>query len=91
MVPAADFRLQAGQPSTYEKTAESGAKRHLVFCGDCGTHLYGAPPDTEAGVYSVRVGVLAQRAQLRPVAQIWCRSEVPWLEGLNGLHRIDTQ
>jgi len=91
MVPAEDFRLLEGQPSTYEKTAESGTKRHLVFCERCGTHLYGATPNGEAGVYSVRVGVLSQRAQLRPMAQIWCRSELPWLSELDEVYRIATQ
>ena len=91
MVAADDFQLRHGQPSTYEKTAESGTKRHLVFCARCGTHLYGANPAAEGGFYSVRVGVLAQRAQLRPTAQVWCRSELPWLSELAEVHRITTQ
>ena len=91
MVPSADFELVAGKPATYEKTAESGSTRSLVFCARCGTHLYGATPGAEAGVYSVRVGVLAQRAELPPAAQIWCRSELPWLAELGALYRVETQ
>jgi len=91
MVAPDDFHVREGKPSTYEKTAESGMKRHLMFCSRCGTHLYGATPSAEAGFYSVRVGVLTQRAQLRPKAQIWCRSELPWLSKLSEVHRITTQ
>lgn len=91
MVAGADFQLRKGQPATYEKTAESGAQRQLIFCSRCGTHLYGATPGAEREIYSVRVGVLEQRAQLPPRAQIWCRSEMSWLPQLGDVYRIETQ
>ena len=87
MVRSEDFDLRRGEPASYSKTAESGEARQLVFCRDCGTHLYGAPAGSGPGWYSVRVGVLAQRADLAPVVQIWCRSELAWLQGLSGLPR----
>lgn len=86
-----DFRLLTGQPALYEKTAESGTLRRLAFCDRCGTHLYGMEPSAEHTRYSVRVGTLKQRAQLRPIAQIWCRSEVPWLADLESVHRVEEQ
>lgn len=91
LVPGDDFRLLKGIPATYEKTAESGSTRQLAFCGRCGTHVYGTTPNKDRLRYSVRVGVLAQRAQLRPVAQVWCRSEVPWLSDLAEVRRVATQ
>ena len=91
LVPGEDFRLIKGNPSTYEKTAESGNRRQLVFCGCCGTHVYGTTADVKTPRYSVRVGVLAQRKELRPVAQVWCRSELPWLPDLTDVHRVSTQ
>lgn len=91
LVPGRNFRLLKGEPETYEKTAESGSRRQLLFCNRCGTHLYGTTPDREDPSYSVRVGVLAQRAQLNPVAQVWCRSEVPWLADLAHVRRVPTQ
>lgn len=91
LVSGDDFKLQKGDPSVYEKTAESGNRRKLMFCGDCGTHIYGTTEGTEKPVYSVRVGVLAERANLQPVVQVWCRSEVPWLENLSDIHRLVTQ
>lgn len=86
-----DFRLREGGPAVYEKTAESGATRRLAFCASCGTHVYGITAGDGPIFYSVRVGTLAQRAELAPVAQVWSRSSLPWLDDLAGLHRIETQ
>jgi len=91
MVAGADFHLRKGEAAVYEKRAESGAQRHLAFCRRCGTHLYGFTPGDERAIYSVRIGVLAERAELSPRAQIWCRSEMPWLSGLKEVRRIATQ
>ena len=85
------FRLVRGEPTTYVKTAQSGNQRNLVFCSRCGTHLYASPASGESTIYSVRVGVLAQRAALRPVAQLWCQSELPWLSSLPEIRRISEQ
>ena len=35
-----NFRLTAGTPKVYVKTAASGAKRAQGFCADCGSPLY---------------------------------------------------
>ena len=86
-----DFELLAGAPTVFEKTAESGARRELRFCGRCGTHLWGTGERGGRVFHSVRVGALAQRAELAPVAQVWCRSAVPWLGDLDTLHRVETQ
>ena len=86
-----DFELLAGTPAVFEKTAESGARRQLWFCSSCGTHLYGSTVREERILYSVRVGCLAQRAELAPVAQVWCRSELPWISSLRELRRVETQ
>lgn len=91
LVGDTDFRSLAGPPAVYQKQAESGATRDLAFCARCGTHLYGTTTGGDRTFYSVRVGVLAQRAELPPAAQVWCRSAVPWLAGLADVRRIDTQ
>lgn len=91
LVGEEDLRLLEGNPKVYEKTAESGATRQLAFCPDCGTHVYGMTDREGSKSYSVRVGTLAQRAELSPVAQVWSRSSVPWLDKIDGLHRIETQ
>lgn len=85
------FRLLEGSPAIYDKVAESGTPRRLAFCASCGTHVYGTPQGDGPTSYSVRVGTLAQRAELRPVAQLWCRSAIPWLGDLDAIQKILTQ
>ncbi len=79
-----------GRPKIYIKTAESGAKRAHAFCPDCGTPIY-APAPENTKTYSLRVGTLEERARLRPMRQIWCRSALPWSMDLGGLEKIDRQ
>ena len=86
-----DFRLLEGSPAVYAKTAESGSTRELAFCSKCGTHVWGTTSGTKTTFYSVRVGVLKQRAELPPVAQVWCRSRLPWIDRVSEIRRIETQ
>jgi hypothetical protein len=88
--PAASFRLLSGQPRVYIKTAESGNQRAQAFCPDCGTPIYAATPQDPRS-YSLRVGALKQRAQLRPSWQIWFRSALPWVADLRDLSSVERQ
>lgn len=91
LVDADDFELLRGSPASYEKVAANGARRSLAFCAECGTHLYGAATEDAPSFYSVRVGTLAQRAQLPPRVQLWCTSELPWVAELASIRRIVEQ
>jgi hypothetical protein len=88
--PVQSFRLLSGEPRTYIKTADSGARRIHAFCANCGTPVYASaiqnPP-----TYSLRVGCLQQRAELPPRKQIWCRSSVAWSANLEDVPRVDRQ
>jgi len=75
--PADQFRLMRGQPKTYIKTAQSGARRIMAFCGLCGTQVYAYAADAPSA-YSLRTGTLSQRRELAPARQIWVRSATPW-------------
>jgi hypothetical protein len=80
-VPAAAdaFVLQTGTPKRYiKRTADSGNPRVQGFCGECGTPIYATSPEERPQSYGLRVGTLAQRAELPPRKQIWCRSALPW-------------
>ncbi len=90
-VAAEAFRLLAGELRFFDKRAESGAARRLAFCPDCGTSIFGAAADEPGGTLSLRVGPLAQRARLPPVARLWCRSELGWLATLAELPGLETQ
>jgi hypothetical protein len=85
-VPAAagDFRITAGRPATYIKTAESGTKRLQAFCGNCGSALYSAASENTAA-FGIRLGSVNQRALLAPNKQIWTRSALPWASDIHGL------
>ena len=49
------FKLLAGTPKRYVKTAESGNERLQAFCGNCGTPIYACAPAAPAS-YSLRIG-----------------------------------
>jgi len=90
-VPATlgSFRLLAGEPRIYTKTAESGRQRQQAFCEVCGSQLYAVSPGPEPRVYSLRVGTLAQRAQLAPQLQSWTRSRLPWADQIAALPGVE--
>ncbi len=90
MVARENFRLLAGTLKVHVKTAESGARRALSFCPDCGTSIHGADPE-DPKVYSLRLGTARQRHQLTPKAQVWHRSAVSWLGRIEELKSFETQ
>jgi len=79
-----DFVLLSGAPSTYVKTADSGAQRAQVFCPHCGSPLYTYAVGSHE-TYGLRVGCIAQRRELVPRHQIWCQSALPWAMDIHGL------
>ncbi len=85
------FKLVSGSPRVYTKTAESGAKREQAFCETCGSPIYASSPGPEPRVYSIRAGTLDQRDQLKPNIQIWTRSRLPFLEGLEAVPKLVRQ
>ena len=89
--PAESFVLLSGQPKIYiNTTAESGTRRAHAFCPDCGTPVYAAAV-TNTPTYSLRIGTLRQRAELRPHRQIWCRSALSWSMDLHEIARFERQ
>ncbi len=70
-----------GETRSYVKVADSGNRRAQVFCPVCATPLYATSPDKPTTVV-IRLGCVAQRAELAPAAQIWQHSALPWLESL---------
>ena len=89
--PEQNFRLLRGQPKTYVKTADSGRRRQLLFCADCGTSLYSVGEEDGPKILSIRVGPLSDRARLVPKIQYWHRSALPWLGDLASIPRQETQ
>jgi hypothetical protein len=78
--PIESFVLQ-GQTQRYIKVAQSGNRRAQVFCPACGTPLYASAAEDASSVV-IRLGCVAQRAQLRPSVQVWQHSALPWVAEL---------
>jgi hypothetical protein len=61
-----------------------------AFCPDCGSPIYSSDVSNPP-IYSLRIGTLRERAQLKPARQIWCKSALPWSSDLAGIPRNDRQ
>ena len=79
-----EFTLVSGTLRTWEKIADSGTRRALTFCGDCGTRIYAKSIDGDTGFWGLRIGTCHQRRVLRPKMQVWCDSRLPWVPVLQG-------
>ena len=84
------FQVLAGSPKLYFKFGDSGNRRELAFCDQCGSHIYATSvegaPDRSLGL---RTGILDKCSELKPGLQVWCRSEVPWAQDISGIDRVD--
>ena len=81
-VPIDLFKL-SGEPKRYTMV-QSGSRRVQAFCPECGTPMFAAAAESPTSVV-VRLGCVAQRAQLRPSAQIWQHLALPWLSELQSI------
>ena len=86
-----NFTLLSGNPKTYIKTAESGAKREQAFCPDCGTPLYATSVGDGPKILGLRAGCIRQRSDLPPKEHIWARSALAWLDDMASLPRKELQ
>jgi len=79
------FKLLAGEPKRYVKTAASGNKNAMLFCPDCGTHICSTGAEPGSKFFGVRWETARQRDELRPKVQIFCRSAQEWVWDLNSV------
>ena len=85
-----DFSLLSGTPKVYIKLGDNGARRAQAFCPDCGSPLYTYAADAPK-TYGLRTGCIAERHQLVPKKQIWCRSAQAWTMDIDGIAKTDRQ
>lgn len=85
------FALLSGELKIFTKTAESGRRRELSFCPECGTRIHARTPGDPDAFFGLRVGTIDQRHQLRPRQQVWCRSAAPWVFELAEISRKEDQ
>lgn len=88
-VEGESFRLLTGTLKTWVKTADSGNKRELAFCPECGTNFYGKPIGEKGSFFSLRAGTINQRADLSPKLQVWCASRPAWVQLVDGIPAYD--
>jgi hypothetical protein len=88
--PRDAFKLLAGSPREYVKTADSGNKRVQAFCENCASPIYSAAVE-DPPFYSLRVGTLEERASLPPKKQIWCDSALDWAMDIEDLPKVARQ
>lgn len=55
------FELTNGKLKVFETTADSGRRRWLSSCGDCGTRIHARTPDETDAFFGLRVGAVNQR------------------------------
>ncbi|MBN8976001.1 MAG: GFA family protein [Rhizobiales bacterium] len=73
-----NIRLSSAALKMYVKVGDSGGKRRQYFCPECGTPMF-TSGDDETSEWGIRWGCIRQRADLKPMRQIWRRSAVSWL------------
>ena len=82
------FKLLSGELKVYLKTGDSGNKRQQAFCPECGSSIY-ATSEEGGPLYGIRTGSINQRGQLEPKVRIFTRSELPWIDRIPSLPRIE--
>ncbi len=85
------FNLLSGTLKTFEKVADSGARRELAFCPECGTRIYAKPADKKSEFFGLRAGTITQRDRLKPKYQLWARSAQDWVMDLSAIPKFDKQ
>jgi hypothetical protein len=77
LLPAADFRIDQGQPRRFTARADSGRVLHRYFCGDCGSPLY-SQRDIAPERVVLRAGTIENLPPVKISAHIWTKSARPW-------------
>ena len=85
------FKFLTGDPKVYVKTGDSGNKRELTFCSDCGSPFYSTSVGDGPKIYGIRLGTVDQRNQITPKKQKWIGSSQSWTQEMSSLPLTDKQ
>ena len=80
--PKESFKITQGEPKLYIKIGDNGRHRLQFFCPNCGSPIYTTGKGSDAEEVGIRLGTINQRHELQPESQIWCSSELPWVENI---------
>jgi hypothetical protein len=76
-VKACDFKLEKGEPSWFERTADRGHVVRRGFCRDCGSPLF-LVNGARQGAMVLYAGSLDDPSWYRPSRDIFVKSAQPW-------------
>jgi len=76
-VAKSTFTVIQGTPRSFTVTADSGYPTTRLFCGDCGSPLYGMP-SSAPDLVTIRVGSLDDPSVFRPSQNIYTARAQPW-------------
>ena len=90
-VEDSNIKFLSGKAAEYIRTAESGHKRAIGFCRNCGTALYATSAGDGPRLYGLRALTSNKRDELAPKEQYWVRSRPHWFADLDSLPTKETQ
>ena len=72
LMPEAGLEI-SGSPKNFSHQADSGNTLTKIFCGNCGTQVFGKNSMRE-GMIGIRAGVVDQKDAVEPMMNIYCDS-----------------
>ena len=78
-----DFSILRGNLQTHQVT-EMARK---IFCGECGTPIFNSNPKY-AGLKILHLGSIHGSPNMDPIANIYCESQLDWLDRLGEISRL---
>ncbi len=89
MAAGETFQITKGSPRIYVKTADSGNRRRLAFCGNCSSSIYSSEDSETPPLYNIRAGTMHQKREIDPVFECWYASALPWVESTRNTRKFD--
>ena len=79
-VAKSDFSLTLGKMKLYEDgDTDSGNTVKRFFCGDCGSPIYSAVPDSPDMVF-LKTGTMDDTTGFTPQFNVWCSTKQNWVD-----------
>ena len=79
-VAKSDFSLTSGKMKLYEDgDTDSGNTVKRFFCGDCGSPIYSAVPDSPDMVF-LKTGTMDDTTGFTPQFNVWCSTKQNWVD-----------
>jgi hypothetical protein len=78
-VDRADLQVLKGEPKLRTVELGGGRQQGINFCQRCNTVLWMEPPGNPLNAI-LSPGTLQALHQFEPVAHVWTRSALPWIE-----------